>query len=251
MEPHWDQVCASEAEPPFLDRVAQVMDPGGLEEQVEGALQKQAPGWGPGEGPAGEGPAREAPVREAPVREAPVREGRVQDTGGRSPFVDLAVSYDRQGAIRTAHLLGTNVEAGAARVVEELLVSRLRSPGRLLERVDLRVRASLEPAPRLTILPPLRCLPHITHHEHLPPRFLGDAIVTGGGLHFAGRDGLGVSVRLHVSAEGVLERIEFRAGNEGLLGRVEASLAETRFDPALRNGEPVAGTLTLTFRFPS
>jgi hypothetical protein len=31
---------------------------------------------------------------------------------------------------------------------------------------------------------------------------------------------------------------------------VEESLAETRFDPALRNWEPVPGVLPLTFHFP-
>jgi hypothetical protein len=225
VEPHWDQVCSLAGETPFLDRVTQVLDPDGLEERVRKAFRSMRP-------------------------QEEIEEESRHGWRGQGPFVDMAVSYARSGEVRTAHLVGTNVDNATTRALEDLLVSHLRSPGPLLEQVDLRVRAIPGPGSPLRILPPLRCRPHLAHEEDLPPQFLGGARVTGGDLYFGGDDGSRVSVWLHISAEGVLEGIEFRAGNEGLLGRVEESLAETRFDPALRNWEPVPGVLPLTFHFP-
>lgn len=216
--PHWDQVCRPERRPPVLLELESVLAMDGLVERLE---------------------------RRLPARPALVAGETVPD----SPHVELAVNYQRDGRVRTAHLLGYNTDPETAEAVARVLRGAIRQQARLLEPLRLRIRVTREPDLRLQVLPALACLPHVSHEEDVPPRFLGAARVRGGS-HLGGLDpDRAIAARLHVDPSGRLERIEVLRGSENLLPRLERILAPVEFDPALLNGEPVPGVLTLTFVF--
>ncbi len=211
MEPHWDQVCRDARTPLVLRTPSEVLsDP---------ALVREA-----------------AALLPDPVRGEP------------HPHVDVAVNYARSGAIRSVHLAGHNVDPVTADAIEARVASAVHPQGSLLHPVFLRVRVTREPAPVVRILPGLDCLPHISHEEDEPPRFLGEARVGGRLAPSAG--GNWVDVRIHLSRTGEVLRLEVLRGDASLLPRVRDAMAETIFDPALINGEPVRGSLVLPFRFP-
>jgi hypothetical protein len=213
--PHWDQVCRDDRGPRLFGRVDEVMDPRDVEGHLEALAVPEWEGGGDGE----------------------------------APFVDVAVSFHRSGAVRAAYLLRSNVEEVVAIEVAGRVAEAVRPTGRLLEPVDLRVRVGGLPEPGLALLPARVCLPHITHEEDRPPPLpRGIRLV---GAHFLGDPGgERITVRLHVSERGVLEQVEAVSGDEDLLPRVREALGEVEFDPALRNGMPVAGTLVLVLLLP-
>lgn len=132
----------------------------------------------------------------------------------------------------------------------EAIRRHLRPQDRFLARTYVRLRLGGPPGYEVELLPALECLPHIQHEDHQPPTFLEGAQVQSGVPRMGDADERTVGVTLHLSAHGTLQEIEFVRGRENLLPRVKDALAETRFDPALMNGEPVPGSLTMTFRFP-
>jgi hypothetical protein len=221
MQPHWDQVCREDRRPPVLLDLAEVVELSAIEEELESLMPE---------------PAMFA-----------AREGAAADP----PHVDLAVNYGTDGRIRTAHLMGYTTDEEVAGEVAAVLREVVRPQGRLLEPVFLRVRVVRGPELQLRVLPALSCLPHVTHEDAEPPRFIGAARVRGGTYTF-GMDGeRSIAVRLHVAASGRLERIEVVRGNTELLPRLRRAVDSVEFDPALLNGEPVPGVLPLIFEFDS
>jgi hypothetical protein len=218
MRPHWDQVCRDVEGPLLLRTPEEVLEEGDLRGILERAFPPQTPG------PAESGP----------------------------PFVDVAVNYDPPGTLRTAQLLDHNVDETLAREVSALVASEVRDPVRILAPVRLRIRVSRDPELRMAVLPALWCMPHIAHDEDEPPRLHGGARVIGGVSRSTGfpGDGVQVGVALDISAEGRLDGIRVLRGDPELAERVRMALDGVRIDPALLNGEPVPGSLTLTFRFP-
>jgi len=224
MRPHWDQVCRTDERLPLLRRPEEVL-------RIDEASTGEAPGGLP-------------EVLDPLLPPAPGGESR--------PFVDIAVNYDRSGALRTAHLLQHNVREAEARKVAEAVTPAVRSQVRILAPTLLRVRVIRDPSVRFQVLPALACMPHVAHEEEEPPRFLGGARVVGGSRTIPRfmDDGGAISVRVEVSESGVVEAVVPLAGNQELLARVREVVAAVEFDPALMNGEPVPGTMDLTFRFP-
>jgi hypothetical protein len=211
LEPHWDQVCRDDRAPLVFRRPAEVTDDPTLTRAATALLPD-------------------------PV------------TGEPHPHVDVAVNYGRSGEIRTVHLSGHNVDPGVAEAVVARITPAIRTQGPLFQPVFLRVRVTREPAPVLRILPGLDCLPHISHEEDEPPRFLEGARV-GGRFGGAASDSW-VTVQLHLSRTGEMERFEVLRGEPALLPRVRRAMAESIVDPALINGEPKRGSLILLFGFP-
>ena len=228
MRPHWDQVCRTDERLPLLRRAEEVLrmdetsargTPGRLPDLLDPLLPQAAEGESP-------------------------------------PWVDIAVNYDRSGALRTAHLLQHDVREAEARRVAEAVIPAVRSQVRILAPTLLRVRVIRDPrgpSVRFEVLPALACMPHVAHEEEEPPRFLGGARVVGGSRivpRFMEEDGSAISVRVEVSETGMVEAVVPLGGNQELLARVREVVAAVEFDPALMNGEPVPGTMDLTFRFP-
>lgn len=212
--PHWDQVCRASRDPLVLDRPVDVLDTAAIARALDD-LRPSHP------------------------------------SGGPDPFVDVAVNYDRSGAVRTAHLQQHNVQEGLARTVSERLIERVLPQARLLEPVYIRVRANLAPRVGLEVLPAIDCMPHVSHERGEPPLFLGGVSVRAG-RHCRQRvTDTCIAARLHISPGGEVERIEVLDGEPSLVARVRESLTNTRFDPALLNGEAVPGNLDLLFNFPS
>jgi hypothetical protein len=218
LRPHWDQVCWEERGPLLLRTPGEVLEAADLLEALEGSFPSVVP---------------------AAVGSIP-------------PFVDVAVNYDRSGALRTAHLLDHNVDEDLARDVSALVTAAVRDPVRVLAPVRLRIRVSRDRGVHLAVLPALACMPHIAHEDDEPPRLLGGARVTGGVSRSARLrlDATQVAVGLDISADGELGSVWVRGGNAELAPRVRMALAGVRIDPALLNGEPVSGSLLLIFRFP-
>jgi hypothetical protein len=216
LEPHWDQVCGDDRAAPVFQNLAEILEVQGLAE----ALHPLLPPFVSGEPP---------------------------------PRVDVAVTWARTGEIRTVHLAGFDGGRDGAESVLRRVAERVRRQNQLVEPVFLRVRAMRGPSSSvLRILPPERCLPHIRHEPDQPPRFLEGASVTSGTARLL-RGPLGsppnLSVRIHLSRTGAVLGMDPVDGDAALLPRVQAALAETVFDPALLNREPVASSLELRFGF--
>lgn len=216
LEPHWDQVCLDDRAAPVFQNLAEILEVEGLAETLHPLL----PPFVSGEPP---------------------------------PQVDVAVTWARAGEVRTVHLTGFDGAQEAAESVRRRVAERVRRHDRLIEPVFLRIRAMRGPSSTvLRILSPERCLPHIRHEPDQPPRFLaGASVTTGRGRLLLGglNSSPSVSVRLHLSHTGAVLDIDALDGDGTLLPRVRAALAETVFDPALLNREPVASSLDLWFRF--
>lgn len=214
LRPHWDQVCGERRTPLVLDGPGEVVDTTALADELTDLAS--APAW--------------------------------EDA---DPFVEVAVSYDRSGAIRRTYVQQQNVGREQAQTVLDRLTERLSPQDRLLEPIDLRVRTNLALRAQLELLPAIECMPHVSHERGQPPRFLGGARVVPGRICGTWRDPERcIAARLHISPRGQVEEIEPLNGNASLVEAVRESVAETKFDPALVNREPVPGTLELVFRFP-
>jgi hypothetical protein len=211
MEPHWDQVCRDHGAPRVFRTSAEITSDPMLTRHAAAHLPAPVP-------------------------------------GEPHPRVDVAVTYARSGAIRSVHLADHNVTPPLAAAVVDRVAPAVRAQGPLLQPVFLRIRVTREPAPVLRILPGLECLPHVGHEENEPPRFLEGARV--GGRFPASGGAPWITVAVHLSRTGELERLEVLRGDPALLPRVRRALAESAFDPALLNGEPMRGMLHLSFSFP-
>lgn len=67
----------------------------------------------------------------------------------------------------------------------------------------------------------------------------------------ASRNPGGIVVRVDIDPTGEILAVEFVDGHSEFTERAEAAIRESlKFDPALLNGEPVSGSLTLTLGFP-
>ncbi len=211
--PHWDQVCrdAFDWVPLRLQEVVELDPP----------------------------PAPPQPLETPAGSEAP------------EPFVELGVNYDVSGAIRTAHLQDHNlIDPAVAELAARELRRSVRPQGQLLDGAQLRLRWSGDRVPELTILPPETCSPHIAHEAEEPPQLPSGVWLRNGRL-FRGGDPEGpeVALRLHISAAGKLENVEFQGGNPQLLPRARDVVDTLEYDPALVNREAVDGTLDVILGF--
>lgn len=217
LEPHWDQVCHDDRAAPVFQSPAEVLEVQGLAEELHPFL----PPFVSGEQP---------------------------------PQVDVAVTWTQTGDVRSVHLLGFDGDPDAADSVRGRVAERVRRHDRLIRPVFLRILAVRGPSSTvLRLLSPERCLPHIRHEPNHPPSFLeGAGVTTGTGRLLRGplASPPNVTVRIHLSRTGAVLGMDPLAGDETLLPRVRAALAETIFDPALLNREPVASSLELRFSFP-
>jgi hypothetical protein len=245
VQPHWDQPCLDAREPVHL-RLEEVVDTTGLSAWLRERLASASvspSAFGSASDSADDSTSISAPVSAAGRRVASV------STRQGERHVDIGVIYAVSGSIRSAHLLGHSVDSVTAAAVEERIRAAVLPQERLLEPVFLRLRARSRPFPRLRLLPPLRCMPHV-EHAGLAPTRIGDARVEVGRFPRSGQEEESVAVRLRLDVEGVLTGIEFRAGNADLMGRVRRDLANVTFNPALLNGKAVPGELNLVLRYP-
>jgi hypothetical protein len=172
-----------------------------------------------------------------------------------APTVNVAVTWERSGRVRSTHLARSTGDSTLAAAVLALVAPAVRHQPPLARPLFLQIRAMRAPGlPLLRLHSPELCVPHIRHEEGVPPRIGEGARILGGvvGYHRAGPGGEPppfVVVRLHVSLTGELE-LEAVRGDAALLPRVRSALAETAMDPALLNGEPAPGSVLLTFVFP-
>ncbi len=217
LTPHWDQVCRDDRSPQLFREVGEILDDSGDDHDLVARIAAMLPKRAPDDLPS---------------------------------FVDVAVTWERSGAVRSVHLSDHNTDPELSGEVVLLVAERVREVPSLLHPVFVRVRATGAPDARLDLLPGLRCLPHVQHGDDEPPRFLGNARVLGGGYLLPSQAEVGLRVRLSVSPSGDLLEVEPVQGNAALLDRVLESLEDTTFDPALINGEPIRGELDLVFVFP-
>lgn len=159
--------------------------------------------------------------------------------------VEVAVTWGPSGEIRTLHPTDHDLSEPLDIAVTRIRSALLPQPN-LLRPVFQRIRVTGSEA---EILPGLHCLPHVQHSPHEPPRHPGATRVLGGGVIPRAWVDYALRVRLRVSPYGELLEVIPEEGNDDLLPRVHHALAETRFDPALLNGEPIVGELDLVFVF--
>lgn len=167
------------------------------------------------------------------------------------PLVDLALRFDLTGEATVFGIVRSTVPDSVALATAALVrdaVERIPPP---IEPVRIRLRA-VPGTKKVELLRPVRCMPHVIHDKGEKLNRLSDNIrMAGGHMWGASRNPGGIVVRVDIDPTGEILAVEFIDGHSEFTERAEAAIRESlKFDPALLNGEPVSGSLTLTLGFP-
>jgi hypothetical protein len=211
---HWDQVCRPQGRAPAAPRVTELFDTAGLGSQLQD-------------------------------------EGlRVPTRVGRTPHVDFVSRYQADGRLLASGLWESTVDPAAANGIAQILRSRARSPIRLLQPEGFRVRLSLTPWPVLALASAIECVPHMVHRDGRPPVGLPDTVRTwAGGAHLGEGNDTTVTVNILIDERGRVLEVTRHAGSDHAVDAARDIIGQLRFDPPLRNGEPIRAWLRQSFRF--
>lgn len=213
---HPDQVCRDRGRPPAEVGLGDILDTDGLIDElgtIDPDARRRAPPW---------------------------------------PLFEYVVHYDRWGR-PVAHGPWDDTMGGeTASALEGAFTRRVRPiPGGLLEGAGYRVRAVFGVRIDVDLAPPVECLPHVFHRDDMRPVGLPAGVRTQGGRRWIPEgDTLTAQIRITVGADGSVRAVEALAGWPSAVERARAAIARMTFEPALRNGVPVEGTLEQSFTFP-
>lgn len=165
------------------------------------------------------------------------------------PLYDFIVRYDARGAAVASGTWDATVDSAVARALEGELRSRIRTLPGLLEPTGFRAQAVFGRRTTFDLAGPVECIPHMVHLRGERPLGLPAHVRTWGGSTYVPEgDTTTALVRIHVAADGSVARVEEVRGSPSAVARTREVVARLRFDPALRNGVPVAGELLQAFR---
>lgn len=180
-------------------------------------------------------------------------EGRSRSARWRT--LDFITRYGRDGRPRRAGVWETTLDSASASRVGETLASRVRPLSGLLSAEGFRVTVTFAPLPVVDIAPPVVCLPHVIHAAGQRPPGLPEEVATWlEPSPYRPRAGTGTgrlsaTVRIRLDREGSVLAIDSLAGDSLTVSATREIVRALRFDPALRNGEAIAGELIQSFRF--
>ena len=198
---HWDQACRDSRADPGVLQVSELFDTVGLGGELD------AKGLLP-------------PTR---VRQ--------------NPSLDFVTRYRADGSISAMGAFDFSVDTAQAIELEAVLRSRARRTPRLLENTGFRSRLTLTPMPRLAVMPPVVCLPHMVHRDGEPPPGLPDSVRTWvGRTSVRPGDDSTTEVSIEIGANGEVGAIEKRRGSDRAFAEARKIIHDSRFDPALMNG---------------
>lgn len=236
---HWDQVCMDDHRATIPFRVSEIVDIPGLREAWRGT---------------GPGPRDGGPESESPAGPAPAARATDPDT---HPVVgpdslDLMVLLDREGRPVDGVSWSSSLAEEDRAELESLVLQHTGGDHGLLEPTAVRLRVRTGDEHSVSLPPPSVCLPHMVHPEGGgPPVGLPDTVRTAYLRAHGIRNLPRVAVVLQVDETGALVGTEISDGAPGATPEVVAAvrdlLPRLRFDPALRNGMPVAGRLQQVF----
>lgn len=212
---HWDQVCNATLVHPGGLVVSELFDTVGLASMLGSAVQPRplTPPW---------------------------------------PLYDFIVRYDARGAAVANGTWDATVDSALARALEGELRSRIRTLPGLLEPTGFRAQVVFARRTTFDLAGPVECIPHMVHLPGERPVGLPAHVRTWGGSTYVPEgDTTTAVVRIHVAADGSVASVDAVRGTPAVVDRTREVVARLRFDPALRNGVPVAGELLQAFRFRS
>lgn len=169
--------------------------------------------------------------------------------------LDFISRYGRDGRPGAAGVWETTLDSAAASQVDSILRARVRSLPGLLEGEGFRTVVEFSPRPTITVGSPVVCLPHVMHERDTRPPGLPVEVSTwleAGPLR--PRPGFGSSrptatLRIHLDLEGTVTALDSLAGDAVAVAAARHIISQLRFDPALRNGEPILGEIAQSFGF--
>jgi hypothetical protein len=211
---HWDQACQPRGAPPAALRITELFDTTGLGGELE----------------------------EKGLR-SPTRVGQ-------RPRVDFVSRYGADGRLAASGSWESTVPAHLTEGITDVLRSRARSPVGLLEPEGFRVRLTLTPWPILSLAPAIECMPHMIHRDGEPPVGLPDTVRTwAGSARVREGDDSTAAVSILVDERGSVVEVRKQGGSDRAFDAARDVIRQLRFDPPLRNGEPVRAWLRQSFRF--
>lgn len=209
---HWDQVCSAEPRDPTPVRLDELFDTAGLATRL-------------------------AELAPHPFPSAPPW-----------PAFEFITRYGADGRPLASGTWEATVAHEVASALESELQGRVRRLPRLLEPVGFRVVVAFRRPISVGLAGPVACIPHMVHRPGERPLGLPENVATWGGrTRITEGDTITAVVRLNLDATGRLTVVDSLDGSSQAIRRAREVSARLRFDPALRNGVPVAGELIQTF----
>lgn len=222
---HYDQVCRIDrGEKPTL-RVSEILDTAGLAAELAGIR-----------------------VRPLPPDS--------QSSRTRWRTLDFITRYGRDGHPGPMGVWETTLDSTDAARVGVILRGRIKRLSGLLTPKGFRTVVVLSPRPTVMMASPVACLPHMVHREGERPKGLPRGVSTWlEADRFRPRPRAFLrdptaTVRIHLDQEGRVTAVDSLAGDGATMTRTRAIITQLHFDPALRNGEAVVGSLVESFSFP-
>jgi len=178
-----------------------------------------------------------------------------QSAAVRWQTLDFISRYSRDGRPGVAGVWETTLDSAAAFQVDSILRARVRSFPGLLESEGFRTVVVFSSRPTITVGPPVVCLPHVQHERDTRPPGLPVEVSTWlGSGRVRPRPGFAGSrptamLRIHLDREGTVTALDSLAGDAVAMAAARDIISQLRFDPALRNGEPILGEIVQSFGF--
>lgn len=163
--------------------------------------------------------------------------------------LDIMVAVRRDGRISGTLAWSSTLPAGREEPVGRALSASLRPLEGLLADTDFRVRVQPSAEEFVELRPPLECMPHLVHEADSPPIGLPDTVRIDFGRDRVRPGRPAAAIRLSIDPDGRLVSVDSVAGPGEMVQAVRAFVGRLRFDPALRNGRPVFGTILQTYHF--
>ena len=169
--------------------------------------------------------------------------------------VDFISRYGRDGKPGIMGVWDTSLDSASALRVERILRGRARAISGLLVPEGFRTVAVLSNYPTLEVAPPVACAPHVKHDRGERPRGLPDGVALTNMTNrfrprrLGARASSTAMVQLRLDREGTVTEVEPLAGDSVVMAAARNIISRLQFDPALRNGEAVAGQAAYSFRF--
>lgn len=166
--------------------------------------------------------------------------------------LDFITRYARSGRPSTSGVWTTTLDSADAVVAGSILTARIRPLPGLLRSEGFRTVVVFAPRPTLEVAAPVVCLPHIVHEEGQRPTGLPTDVSTWREFRSSGRSARSpgqATLRIALDRRGVVVALDSVAGGSAAVAAARNVVRGLRFDPALRNGEPVLGELVQSFAF--